>query len=490
MEREGDMETHDPRTVRQRCAADRASDVSYRLRSALLVLPVWLAAVIAACEILSYGGLYFPDTTQFVRHGPSVNDFVWQKPFFNVIPPAYPIVLDLIAWVAPPGARMFVLVLLQQTSVVVGTWMVLRIGLVLERPWLGWTAALLNALYVPLGLFAQSAQTETLAVFFMIASSYFLVRAIKRCTWPAGLADGAFAALCVAQRIAFVAVPIAAMLAVWIGKHTSRRRLTLLYGAAFAVLLFVFVAKNYWHFGAWRLVHGSGIHLWCRVAMLEQRGPDTPALRTLHEVGKKAGLESVFFNNAGWMLWWPLTQHTGGDPFAADAILRQAALDAMQDDPWRSLALTVKSMTQMARPLHSANDEHFWGGLRPEGYEPFRATAAGGWAHSLDEYNKRYDAFPGYAPQAKLGTAVCDALDRWMRLTQTLFKGTWTLLTLAAIGLWGLRRRAFLLILTSATALGLLAVAALGDQPFARYWEVALPMMFLAWSAAINNVTE
>jgi hypothetical protein len=464
--------------------------MSTRLRQTLHLLPVWLAAAIAAIEVLTYGGQYFPDTTQFVRHGPFVHDFVTSKPFFNVIPPAYPVVLGVIAWLAPSGARMFVLIVLQQASVVASTWFLLRIGAVLECPKVGWAAALMSALYVPLGLFAQSAQSETLAVFYMTASTYFLIRGIQCRSGRAALQAGTFGALCVAQRTPFAAVPIAAMIAVWIGRSTSRVRTTAIYTAAFVVVLFAFAAKNQWQFGTWRLVDGVGIHLFGRVAMLEKRGPDTPAMRMVLEVGKDAGFDNVFFENAGWALWWPLTLRAGGDPFAADAILRRAAIDAMTADPGHSLRLTIESMVGMARPLASVNWEHFWGGLHPETYEQFMKTAASSWMSQPGEYIRRYNSFPGYPPRAKLGTAPFEWMDRWITVTQLLCKGTWTLVLLALIGLWGLWRRHYVLILTSATCLGLLAAAAIGDQPVARYWEVALPMMFLAWCACAADLAR
>jgi len=445
-------------------------------------LPILVAASVALIELATYGGLYFPDTTQFVRHG-FYAGYV-HRPFHSVIPPAYPLLLDGVMLLFAAPHRMFGLVVIQQASAVAVTYFVLRIGEVCDRPRLGWIAAFVTALYVPLGLFAQSAQTETLSVFLVAASCLLLSIGMQQ-PWEGGVAglsplfaSGAVAGIAVAQRTVNVALPLAAFVAIWTIARPGSFKASAAYGIGIVAVLGLFVGKNVYQYGHATLVEGTGIHLYGRVAMIEQSAPDTRDVRLLREVAQKDGLDGIFFPNAGWALAIALSRHARMDDSQADRFLRSVALSAFADDLPRTVWLTYTSMKSMVQPVNTGA-AHFWGGLRPETYARFEEVAESSWRQFPREYQQQRDRFPGYPPPAALGTRVFDVFDTWAAFLQRVIKGTWNIWAMLAVGVVGLIWRKWQLVFFAGLPLLLLAMAAFGDQPFARYWEVAVPWFVL-----------
>jgi uncharacterized membrane protein (UPF0136 family) len=456
----------------------------YRVRNHLRRLPIYLAAVIAIAEVATYGGLFFPDTVQFLRHTWSAG--FAHKPYFNVIPPGYPLVLDAVVSLAQPRDRMLLLILLQQGTVIVGAWLVLRIGELLGWPRLGWSGALATILYLPLGLFAQSAQTETFFVFWYLLALYFAGRGAAVGSRRAWLASGCFAAVAMAQRTVGVAIPVAIVLALWLSRPPNRNpaawrdrgRHTAAFLAGLFITLASFVGANYAHFGRIDFVAGTGIHLFGRVAQIEKTAPDTPEIRQLKEVAREAGLRTIFFENAGWALARELSQRTGMSDWQADALLRRAALETFLSDVPRTMWLTLGTMDKTVRPEDSEWQD-FWGGLRPETYPKFLETSVGPWKAWEQEYRKMESLLPGYSPRGNLGSWAFPFFGAWLHDAQWLARGRWNLVAMILAGIIGVLRRDFATLLLAGVPFGLLAAACLGDQPLGRYWEVALPAFFL-----------
>jgi hypothetical protein len=455
-----------------------------RVRDHINRLPIYLAAVVAIAEVATYGGLFFPDTVQFLRHTWSAG--FAHKPYFNVIPPGYPLVLDAVASLAQPRDRMLLLILLQQGTVIAGAWLVLRIGELLEWPRAAWFGALATVLYLPLGLFAQTAQTETLFVFWYLLALYFAVRGAASASPRAWLASGCFAAIAMAQRTVGVAIPVAILGALWLSRSPNRNpavwkdrgRHTAAFLAGLFITLASFVGANYAHFGRMDLVAGTGIHLFGRVAQIEKTAPDTPEIRQLRQVASAAGLRTIFFENAGWALARELSQRTGMSDWQADALLRRAALETFLSDVPRTVWLTLRTMDNTVK-REDSEWQDFWGGLRPETYPQFLETSVGSWKAWEQEYRKMESLLPGYSPRGHLGSWAFPVFGAWLHGSQWLARGQWNLVAMILVGVLGLLRRDFATLLLAGVPFGLLAAACLGDQPLGRYWEVALPAFFL-----------
>src|SRR5206468_2860427 len=85
---------------------------------------------------------------------------------------------------------------------------------------------------------------------------------------------------------------VAVLLATWIGRDGKRILRTALFAGGLALSVGSLIALNELHFGCAQVVNGGGIHLFDRVAVLEQSAPGTPEVRLLRQVNSGAGRPS------------------------------------------------------------------------------------------------------------------------------------------------------------------------------------------------------
>jgi hypothetical protein len=430
--------------------------------------PVLFAALVALVQVLSLGGLYYPDTTQFLRHTFYANEIY--KPFDNYVSPAYPLFLDAICLVDPPWLRMCFVVAIQQATVVANVYMTSRIGEMLGRPWVGWCAAWLTALYLPIGLFAQTAQTESLYIFYVVFAAFLLVKGTVQGSTVIVLGSGAMAAMALAQRSVGISVAASVLAATWLARGNRRLWITACFLSSFLAVIGAFVVKNHYQYGRTNLVAGTGIHLFGRVAMVDRSLPDTPQAREILEVGREAGLASVLFDNAGWILFDHMTQAQGRPGTEADDLLRTVALQTFAADPLRTARMTIWSMGKIVETTWPIG-AHLWC-FRPEDY-PWKRE-------EIERYLGRMrDVLPMYPPQAKLGDWPFDLMSWWEAIVRH-WRGEWILIAMFVACVAGLLLRDRWILLFSLLSISQIAASAMGDQPVPRYLEPSMIPFFLA----------
>ena len=452
-----------------------------KINAALLYLPMLLAVCAAILSIVNMPGLFVPDTVAYLNHGllePGKEFF-----FTN---PGYSIVLDLVRLLAPLHARMFLLVLIQQAAIVAAVTLLSRVGGMLGMPKAGLFMGLACALYLPLYHFAQTSQQESIYVFYVACCTYFAVRGWSRGKVLDLAIAGAFAGLSVAQRSIGLAVLGTLVLSMLLGRGENRWRGMAAAIAAYTLVIAVFLGINKLHHGSARLVKGTGIHLFGRVAMIEKTVADTAESRRLRKLLSEQGVEELFFENAGWSFHPLLRWKAGLGADEADALLKTVALQTLQEDPWRTIQGSIRS-------IRFATDNHYpigyllWGGLRPEGFDAHCAGTLKAWKDS-NELIRAAELLLPYRGEPKFGAWVYDFFEYWGAMGSWLWRGLWVLIAMPLLCVFGLVRRNRVLLLFSGLALAQMIAMAMGDQPKPRYWDPCVPFFAIAVVLAVSEI--
>jgi hypothetical protein len=469
--------------------------------------PVALAALVGLACLATMSGYTFPDTINFLAETPGIQPHA--RDFWR-INPGYPMVLWLVSLVAVPAHRMFVLCALQQAAFV---FLVFCVGAMLReagRPLLGRIAGFATALYVPYAWLAQTAQQETLYITATGFAAWQIVRALhgargrvelendgRSTACPRSVALSAFlAGLAAGCSVALRSVGVAGLAvvlgaALWARPGGARpvrlpvpARLRLFGFTALGIViaLSLFAAKNVRQFGGSQLVCGTGIHLYGRIAVLEREIADTPEARRLRELAHEAGYDEIFFPNAGWRLQAAIGWERGYGMHEADRLLRVVATQTLLDDPVRTLRLTwnaAVSMTDFADPSRHL----LWKGLRPEDFGIQQKEVVRNWGKD-PLYTPMTAAWPSY--RGVEGIEPWFTFLWWWGRASEVFRGPWTLPLLVLLSLWAVVRREAVMFVAAGLASAQILAAAIGDQPYPRYWE---PCVW-AYAVALLTVAE
>ncbi len=433
----------------------------------LVRLPVVIAALVALVAAMSFGGYYYPDTTAYLEH----TFFTGLQTGFNDRPPVYSLLLDLLLYLAPSGARMFLLVLVQQACGVAIVYMIQRIGVVSGHWLAGWFAAALTVCTPILWMYAQGAQSEILYVFLaVLACLLFLRGLVERRTLPTFL-GGLVCALAIGCRTPGVAIAGAVLVATWWSRETQRVRVTLRFCAGLALGIGSLVGLNKVHYGSATLVNGTGMHMFDRVALLERSAPDTDEVRLLKVLNAANGKnkESIFHQYAGWNLYF-LLKKAGYTSKQADQLLAKAAIQAMTEHPFRSVGLTLQSMRESTASRFRILWYLFTGTLAPEEFDEFCESSIKKWGGDPEHFKRIQSNLPPYPPQLALGRWPIGLVREWDNL-DWMWRGTWVLVAAAMACALGMVVRSAPLIVLSFVGLGQLLLVAIGEEPCSRYWD-------------------
>lgn len=445
-------------------------------------LPVALACLAVLLYVPNHPGLYFPDTTNFLRESMVVG----APTRFPFIPPAYPAILDMVCFFVPVHSRMLVLVVLQQLSTVWMIWLVVRLGELLARPGLGLVAGVLLALYLPFYAYAQTSQSESFFIFFSTLSCFFAIRGLTQARqWDFAWA-GLFAGLAIAQRTVGVALPVALVGACLLGRTRQRFARMGLFLGVVVLTLAGFVAKNTLYHGTAILAGGTGLHLFGRIATVDKRLPDTPEARQITEASARHGVPDPLFENAGWRLHWWLMD-SGLNDRQADRLLTTVALQVHLLEPVASLKGTFTSMISMAWWADPAG-YILWRGLRPEQFARHVAISDEVWQADMPTLRAMRSQLPPYPGQARLGNWVYTLLEWWGIGSILLLRGAWVIpAMLCGCLIAALSRHTPLLFLAGLPCIQMFATA-MGDMPVARYWDPCVPAFVLGTLLASREV--
>lgn len=470
-------------------AAHHAADamIMKSLRALLIPrsVPIALAVLGAALHLLNHPGLYYPDTTNFLREGWMVG----QRTEYPVIPPAFTLILDLLCALVPRTARMPTLVVIQQASLVTSVWLVLRIMEVAGRPRLGVVASSLVALYLPLYSYAQTSQSESFFVLFSLACTYATVRSWAGIGSRSSLAAGVLAGLTVAQRTLGSAIVGAIALTLAVGRIAEKTRFLRRFSAGFAAIVLIFIANNVVHHHAPRLVGGTGLHMFGRIAVVDRCLPDTVEARRVQEIAQRHGMTDVLISMAGWRLHPILAWDEGLGPAPADRLLLRVSLQCWMERPLSMTWHTWDAMRQMTA-WESARGYLLWGGLRPDGFEQHAAFSEDAWKWDPETLHRLRAELAPYRSPELLGSWAYDVLEEWSDASASLVRGPWVIPALVLTLLVGLWRRHAIVLLTSSAAMGQLVAAALGDAPFPRYWDPAVPFFMMSTVLAFGELAD
>ncbi len=448
-------------------------------------IPLALAMIAAIAHVLTHGGLYYPDMTNTLREGWMLGS----PTAYPIIPPAHPLILDVISLFFQAQARMFALVVLQHAAVVGSVWCVLRIVERANHPRLAIVAASVVALYAPLYAFAQTSQSESLFVLFALIATGLTIRSwSSSATRASAPGAGASVALAMAQRTVGVALVPAIVWTLVVGRVDGKWRLTGKIAAGFAVVIALFVVNNRILHGFTGLVGGSGIHLFGRLAVVDRRLPDTDDSRRLLDIARRHGIENVFFPQAGFHLQTVLAWREGMGPAAADALLRKVVLQSWQADPVQTATDTVRSMTVIAGGSKWSGRVTL-GGLGRDGFVKHLQITDAIWAADLPLLTRIRNQFPPYPPPLLIGPGIYRMFYAWSDVASML-SGVWVVPTIVVAGVIGMWRRHEVLLLTAGMAFSQLALAAFGDQPVTRTWHPVVPFFVMSVSLAIAELTR
>jgi len=472
-------------------AGDTAAPVRGRRGMRLVFcIPPALACVVALAMVVSVGGYYYPDTTAYVEH----TWFTRLQRDFNTRPPVFSHLLDVVMRLAPPDRRMPVLVGIEQACCVAIVSMLSRLGAILGRPWAGFLSALLAVLALPLWLYAQGAQSEVLYVFLAILAIFLFLkgsvagRASSLTTYV--LASGVASGLAFGCRTVGVVLVASVLAAIWIARGERRLRRTAGFVGGVAIAVATLSFTNLRRFGTPSLVNGGGIHMFDRIALLEQSLPDTTECRALQRLNAAKGKrkETVFYRYAGWDLFF-LLQRQGLSPAQADRFLSKVSVQALLADPWRTLTLTIGSIRTSA----VGDDSVLWmlcaGSVGPTEFETVRARSMHDWANGeyLDHYRMVESMLPPYPPRLALG-AWFDGLVQWWDGCRWLWRGDWTLCALVVVCVLAVVLRSAPTLLFSWVAMAQIVATAIGEEPMGRYWDTSIPMFHAALAFAASDL--
>gem|GEM_PF-5104175 len=378
---------------------------------------------------------------------------------------------------------MTVLVAIQLAGIVSVVWAVQRIGEMWSGPKCGAWASWLTALYFPLYLHASCALTESLFITLSVWSIYaFCLGALHKRILFFTFA-GMLAALAIGQRSVGIVLPAVFIIMLVIPAGIKRLRFAMAcFGGLFAVL-FVLMAINLIHYEHFRLVAGTGAHLFGRVAQVDKWLPDTAEARLIQQTAAQAGMDTPLVKEGGWIMQELLSKLPGMDQEKADSLLRKVAIQSLTSRPWSSVRLTVSSMDHMVTAYHPNATRLF---LRPEQYADFEAYP---WrlASNHRDFEYLWKKLPGYSPPQRLGYWPFAVGELWGHLSK-YGRGRWVLFAMGIgiiVGCW--KRNVGLLGASLAAALQL-AASACGDQPDLRYWDPATPFFFLMIAQLLSYV--
>lgn len=446
----------------------RVSKWARRLR----YLPLVLACIAVLLHVLNHPGLYVPDTTNYLREGMAVGS----PTLYPIIPPAYPAILDLICFFIPVHSRMLALVVLQQLCTVWMIWLSVRIGELMGRPGLGLVAGVVLALYLPFYSFAQISQTESIFIFFSMASCFFVIRGLTQARSLDFAWAGLFAGLAIAQRSVGMAIPIALVVACLTGRTRQPFVRIMLFLGVVTLTLTSFVAKNKFYHGTAILSGGTGLHMFGRIAVVDKRLPNTPEAQLIKEVSARHGAPDPLFKNAGWRLQAWLVEE-GLNNAQANRLLKTISLQVHLMAPMASLKNTfnsIASMVQWDNPIGYI----LWGGLRPEQFEEHVAGSDDTWKAEPMTLQAMRSQLPPYPGQARFGNWVYTFLESWGALS-ILPRGVWVIPAMLLAWLFGaLWRQPAILFLAGLPFIQIFGTA-MGELPMARHWDSCVPAFVL-----------
>jgi len=445
-------------------------------------LPTALAAGAALLELSCLGGVCYPDTPSYVAHTLHAE----QNIRFNVREPAYPLLLDLLFLLFPAPWRMAALVVLQQAAVATIPWMVLRCGERLAAPRAGFAAALAAALYAPLSFSAQGALSDALFAVGFVATAFLVCRALALGRAVSWLPAGAMAAIAMAQRSSGIALAAGVVVALLLTAPRRHARSLATFLAAFAATIGLVCLKNRLDFGSFHLVQGAGIHLFCRVAVVERELPDTPEARRIEEVARAAGLGTPLFDQAGWRLHGLLQEREKLTREAADELLYAASTQAMLSDPWRAVRLTWGSMSR-AVARADAVSQSLGGILRPRDYSRLQGVIAEAWERSPIRLGIARRLLPDYPPRAADDDPRYRWLAAWGRASR-IWGGAWILHALLLLGVLGLVHRDAALVFLTGAPFAHLTATAIGDRPWTGHFDAVAPLFLLALAVVTGRL--
>jgi hypothetical protein len=472
-------------------AGDPAAPARDRRGTRLLFLiPPALACAVALAMVVSVGGYYYPDTTAYVEH----TWFTRLQRDFNTRPPVFSHLLDVVMRLAPPERRMLVLVAIEQASCVAIVAMLSRLGTILGRPWAGFFSALLAVLSLPLWLYAQGAQSETLYVFLVILAIFLFLKgsasgrasSLLTNVFASGVASG----LAFGCRTVGVALVASVLAAPWLARGEWKLRRTAGFVAGVAITIAALSFTNLRRFGTPSLVNGGGIHMFDRIALLERSLPDTTECRALQRLNAAKGKrpDTVFYRYAGWDLFF-LLQRQGLTPTQADRLLSKVSVQALLSDPRRTLVLTIGSIRTSAAGEYSVLWSLCAGSVSRTEFETVRARSMHDWANGeyLDHYKMVEAMLPPYPPRLALG-AWFDEFVQWWDGCRWLWRGDWTLCALVVVSILAVALRSAPTLLFSWVALAQIVVTAIGEEPTDRYWDTSIPMFHAALAFAASDL--
>ena len=419
------------------------------MNAILLRLPVLFAIVAAVVQLATLGG----------RHAdlPAGLEPGWPDPR-SLVEPLYPIFLDGVCVIAPPAARMYLLVLLQQAAVVAVVSMVAGMGALVARPWVGWGAAWLAALYLPFGLTAHTVQPVTLQVFWTTSAMWFLVKGDITGRRSQLIAAGALAGLALLNHLSGIALPPVVLGAVWIARGDRRLEITWCFLAGLVLGIAPLAFRTQVEEAS--PVTGLGVRLYSRIAATDRQLEETPRSRLLREVG--AGHE-LFGETSAKDLFDLLSGEGGLTRDQADALLRKVAAHQLRSDPVLTARLTPGAMARIAGPRDAFAE------LGP----------ASRPADDDDPKVLERSPLPSYAPPLNMGSWPLPVLADWSRATR-VWRGAWSLVAMVLALLLALFLRSRALLLFSGLALGPVVVTAVTQWPWTAAFELAMVPFLLS----------
>lgn len=420
---------------------------------------------------------------------------------FPTVNPFYPTLLDVMS-VFPASFRMHSLLLLQQILLVGSIWLILKCGQLIGKPKTGWIAALIMALYFPGYMMAQIAQTEVIYVFWVLLFCYSFLTWFRFNKRKYAILSGCSIGLALTTRTVATGPIIGALIILlfaligWKWRYhlrdfKSRITNTVIIISCATVFVFSGLLKNHWQHDSFTLARGTGLHLFNRIAAMNETMAECEEKRVIEAMAKYANLDPILQKDAGWKLYGTMLDSM--TPDQVDDTFKSLVFKTWKENPIRTIKNTWLTAVNSSRRAQIEWLLLMTGKLNSgEDHDRTIKAAKACWNYDENTQKQCSDAMAAYIPYKRSSKE-----DNWitnsiviLQKSSDLWRGIVPITLTFLLPFAGWIQRNPLTTLFACSALGQILIASLTESAQYRFWEVCIPFLTVAFVFCISDLVE
>jgi len=440
-------------------------------------IPFLVSALLSLVCFTTLGLYLFPDTVHDLCH----TRWFGERELIKRTP-GFPLVLEIFGTLIPRADwRLPALSLFQHGLILVDILLIQLIFRDRKQPTLAWIASFCWAVDGRNHVLAQITQTEPVFITLSILWIWATSRWFDRRTWFWAVVGGVTLGLLLPFRtVGILAFPVAAI-AFFLLRGPKPWGQSTGYLFAALVVIAAFLWRNEQILGKDSLVEERGLHLLHGVVYHFDELPDKPACREITQLAKEAGYD-IYGRDTLWGFAPIIIEKTGRSPVEADALMGDAALEAILDRPIDFVLASVEAIfwsTRSVDPAHTIavgmDDEYFdnYGRWYEEQFDP-----------KVEELIAK---FPIQNREPFLGNGVGYRIIKEFTTTHAsnIWRGWWVFPAMIVLGFMALGSRDAGLILCAGFAIATIWASAAGEAPQTRFYQGSVaPFMMAFWMGA------